>query len=173
MDFRRLRRRCEAILRDLHVPVPFDVRDFCAGLAEQRGRPILLSPITAGAGPHGLWMPSTSADHIFYHQATSLFHQEHIILHEVGHLLFGHQPDPVTDAELVRLLFPHVRPDIVQRVLQRIGYSTEEECEAEMLASLIRPPTTDIRSANTPPTDAEVAGLLGRLETSLEEGTGG
>ena len=65
-------------------------------------------------------------------------HREHIILHELGHLLCEHQPTEVIDQEVVAQLFPHLNPAVVQRVLGRTTYTAIEEQEAEMLASLVR-----------------------------------
>lgn len=172
MDLTALRKRCEGRLKELalDLPTPFDVRAFCRALVMRRGRPIELLPIVGTRGPCGLWIASDEADYIFYEQQTSRLHQEHIILHEVCHVLCGHQPTPVSHADLSRL-FPDMHPDTVQRLLQRGGYSTEEEREAELLASLILEQTARRlpRAVSIP--DGETAGLLGRLEASLEDDT--
>jgi hypothetical protein len=77
-------------------------------------------------------------DYVFYEHETSQLHREHIILHELGHLLCEHQPTEVIDAEVVAQLFPHLNPAVVHRVLGRTTYTAVEEQEAEMLASLVR-----------------------------------
>lgn len=163
-----MRRRCEARLRELELPTPFEARTFCSVLAERRGRPILLRPIATRSGPWGVWVAAPSADIIFYERDTSPLHQAHIILHEVSHLLCGHQPVPVADAELTRLLFPDLCPETVQRVLHRSSYSGDEEQEAELLASLI---LERAGSGSVPmvTADAEVLQLLGRLASTLEQ----
>jgi len=59
-----LRRRCQRRLRDLPIPDPFDLDEFCRRLGEQRGRPLTLhqmlalgpdspSGVVGGNGPHG------------------------------------------------------------------------------------------------------------------------
>jgi hypothetical protein len=168
MELKELRRRCEARLRELDLPMPFDVRTFCAVLAAKRGRPIQLRPIATRSGPWGLWVAGPSADIIFYEQETSPLHQEHIILHEASHVLCAHRPVPVADAELMQLLFPDLCPETVQRVLQRASYSGEEEQEAELLASLIleRVGSTSAPMATDDPNEVQ---LLGRLAASLEQ----
>lgn len=168
MRLKQLRQRCEARLRTLDVPAPFDARSFCGALAAQRGRPILLQPIAGGVGPFGLWVAGPSTDFIFYQQETSPLHREHIILHEVCHLLCDHHPAPVSRTDFVHLLLPDLAPETVRRVLQRGGYSSEEEQEAELLASLI------LEHAGTPAhdqagADSEAVRLLKRLKASLEE----
>ena len=169
MDLRTLRKRCEARLRQLDLPNPFDVQSFCERLAARRGRPILLYPARSESGPYGLWVAGPSLDVVFYEEETSALHQDHIILHELCHILCGHQPVPLSDAELARLLCPHLDPATVQQVLNRASYSTDEEREAELLASLILrqtvggPPRPETRLL-----DIETVGVLRRLEASLE-----
>ena len=49
------RGRHAAIVRDLQMPVPFDLGQFVAGLERQRSIPIRLRPFSSGAGcPCGL-----------------------------------------------------------------------------------------------------------------------
>jgi hypothetical protein len=169
MDLQMLRKRCVARLRQLDLPIPFDVQSFCERLATRRGRPILLYPARSESGPFGLWVAGPSRDVVFYEEGTSPLHQDHIILHELCHLVCGHQPVPLSEAELARLLCPHLDPAAVQQVLRRASYSTDEECEAELLASLILrqtaggPPRPEAR-----PLDSETVGVLRRLEASLE-----
>lgn len=167
MDLKHLRRQCEARLQALNLPVSLDARSLGDALAACRGRPLVLQPVANGAGPHGVWVSGPTVDVIFYEQETSPMHQEHIILHELCHLLCDHRPTPVSDPDYARLLFPDLHPETVQHLLQRAGYSTEEEREAELLASLILE-----RSVGTPPIgpaipDAE-AELVVRLEAALE-----
>ncbi|MFD9698258.1 hypothetical protein [Lentzea sp. NPDC059081] len=133
LSLRRLRRRCAARVRELPMPDPFDVRALCDLVAGQRGRPIELVPITERQGVLGLWVATDDSDLIFYEEATTLPHQDHIILHELCHLLCDHYAAPLPGAELM----PHLDPEMVRSVLGRTGYSAVEEQEAELLASLI------------------------------------
>ena len=167
MDFKHLRRRCEARLKELDVPVPFDAPAFCDELARRRGRPIVLQPAVCGKGFYGLWVATPDADVIFYEQETSALHQEHILVHEVCHLLCGHEPLHVADSTALLALVPELRTAAVQHMLQRAGYSTEEEQEAELLASLI----LERQAACAPerPAGPAAAALNRRLETSLAE----
>ncbi|XVU20934.1 hypothetical protein ACQPZJ_27090 [Actinoplanes sp. CA-054009] len=142
-----LRRRCESRLRGVRVPDPFDLDTFCAEVAERRGRPLIRRPVpglSAGA-PCGLWIGTPDADHVFYDPGTSPLHAEHIVLHELAHILSGHSG---ADGSLARL-FPDLDPVTVGRVLGRAAYSDAQEREAEMMASLIRgrspkPPRTTL-----------------------------
>ena len=137
MDLRAVRRRCESTLRDVSVPSPFDVRAFTATVSSRRGRPIHLLPKSARLGPCGVWLAMPSADYVFFENATSPLHREHIILHELGHLLRNHAPTEVIDDRALRLLLPTLDVDVVRRVMGRTNYTAIEEQEAEMIASLV------------------------------------
>jgi hypothetical protein len=131
-----LRRQCERRLRGIRIPTPFTLDAFCAEVSARRGRPLIRRPVpglSAGA-PCGLWIGTDRADHVFYDPGTSPLHAEHIVLHELAHILSGHAG---ADGALGRL-FPDLDPATVSRVLGRVSYSTAQEREAEMMASLIR-----------------------------------
>jgi hypothetical protein len=138
VSFRRLRRRCEAIASALPLPVPFDVRELCRLVAAERGKPILLVPAAGAAKVMGLWVATASADMILYEETTTPPHQEHIILHELSHLLCRHHRGVLPYTGHMRELLPNLDPAMVRRVLGRSEYSVDEEREAELLACLIK-----------------------------------
>jgi hypothetical protein len=74
---------------------------------------------------------------VFYEPQTSALHQQHIILHELGHLLHDHEPSERVDDEVLAELFPTLDANMVRRVLGRTSYTAVEEQEAEMIASLL------------------------------------
>jgi hypothetical protein len=160
---RQLHRRFAALLRDLPMPVPFDARALCEQVAVRRGRPIRLTPVARLTGVCGLWVATETTDLIFYEQETTHPHQEHIILHELSHLLCNHYPASLPLAEQAQSLLPDLDPEMVQRVLGRAGYSSAEEREAEMLASLIRHRARLIHPGST---------LTDRLQAALDSGHG-
>jgi hypothetical protein len=131
-----LRRQCERRLRDIRIPQPFDLDAFCFEVATNRGRPVIRRPVPglSAEAPCGLWIGTRTADHVFYDPGTSPLHAEHIVLHEVAHILSGHEGSGGAHARL----FPDLDPATVRRVLGRAGYTSAQEREAEMMASLIR-----------------------------------
>ncbi|WP_354380854.1 hypothetical protein [Streptomyces sp. PvR034] len=136
----------------MDLPHPFSLDALCERIAEQRGRPIRLHPLpkeAAESGVCGLWVGTTSIDYVFYEAQTSPLHREHIVLHELGHILFGHNS---LEGEESGAHAPVI--------LGRTNYTNRQEQEAEMLASLIR------TSAGLPPVD-EAAGTLARLESAM------
>jgi hypothetical protein len=136
MRHRQVRRQCEALVATLEIPDPFDLDAFCSQLGDEQGRPIqqLAMPLPA-AGPCGLLLSTDDVDVVIFEQHTTLWHQRHIVLHELGHILWGHarEMSPATS----RKLLPHLDPDMVRRMLGRTNYSELEEHQAEMVASLI------------------------------------
>ncbi|MFJ4776995.1 hypothetical protein [Streptomyces sp. NPDC088762] len=155
-----LRKRCENILGQLDLTRPFSLDALCSRIAEQRGRPIRLHPLpkeAAESGVCGLWVGTATVDYVFYEAQTTPLHREHIVLHELGHILFGHHSLEGEEAD-----------GAAPTVLGRTNYTTTQEQEAEMLASMIR-----IRTANSGPhTAAPARGTLARLESAMGYGRG-
>lgn len=134
---RKLRRRCAAVLRELPLPAAFDVRTLCAELGARRGRPIRLLPVAGLFDVCGLWIATDRTDLIAYEANTTAPHQDHIVLHELGHVLCDHFPATLSPAEQARILLPDLDPELVNRVLGRAGYTSVEEREAEFIATLL------------------------------------
>lgn len=201
--YTQLHRRCQAVLDQLTLPRPFSIDALCRELSRTRGRPLHLHALpdqAAGGNICGLWLATPTDDHIFYEQRTTQIHQEHIILHEIGHMLFDHHgirptapppgvptstgstraptaagarsatpeaeesaPAATTAGENsgVQALLPDLSPQLIQRLLGRASYTTRQEQEAEMLATLLR-----IRASTLPETGTP-QGVLGRLGAAL------
>jgi hypothetical protein len=168
MDLPSLRQRCRERLRGLPVPRPFDVRTLCERVADGRGRPIhLMAVAMPAAGPCGLWISGERQDHIVYERSTSPMHQEHIIVHELAHLVLGHEGGAGLSSEHLGRLFPRLDPAMVRRALGRAAYSTDEEREAEMLASLLLEQADRCPPRRARATDPGSAAIAARLESSL------
>jgi Zn-dependent peptidase ImmA (M78 family) len=87
-------------------------------------------------GPFGAWLAAKDADYILYQQETSKAHQDHIIVHELSHMLAEHASDEGDDDLLVSL-YPDLAPDAVRQALRRPGYGDQHEREAETVATII------------------------------------
>ncbi|HWH01081.1 MAG TPA: hypothetical protein VNV66_17610, partial [Pilimelia sp.] len=136
----RLRRRMQRRARELgvRIPAPFSAERFCRDLGAARGRPIHLIPwdTTTATVPCGLWISTDRADYIVYERAAAAILREHIILHELGHLLLGHTGAP--NLPDVTASFELLDAAVVERVLGRTGaYDAREEREAEVFASVV------------------------------------
>jgi hypothetical protein len=163
-----LRRRGAARLRGIRIPVPFDVEAFTHELAAHRGRAIVLRPWSNPVGLMGFWVPDPAADLIVYEQETSPMHREHIILHELSHLLCGHQPPVLTDRELAASL-PRLGISTIRRAMRRAAYSSVEDREAEVLASLILERARKVGCTPPVSSDRRQHGAVGRLARIMEE----
>jgi hypothetical protein len=167
-DFRSLRRRCEARLRKLELPDPFDLPALCAAIGAKRRRPIHPIAVAGKMGACGLWVSEKDADYVFYEEETSPLHRLHIILHELSHIIFEHRPVPLGDACVDSAVFPSLHPETVQALLQRAAYSTDEEREAELLATLLLTRIARDASGLSASDDTRARQLRRRLVNSLE-----
>ncbi len=121
-----------------------------------------------GISPCGVWLALSDADYIFYEDGTTRLHREHIVLHELGHVLSDHVPTDLLDEEVITALMPDLDLRMVQRVLGRTSYSAVEEQEAEMLASLVLENARRATVARARTAAPEVANVLDRLESTLK-----
>jgi hypothetical protein len=134
---RELRRWCRRELRALDITPPLRVDELCDRLGERRGRPIrLVSFPLPVPGPFGVWLATDNADYIVFQSQTTRVHQDHIVLHEIGHMLAGHQADH-GDPGLWTAALPDLSPDLVRRALGRNSYDARHEREAELIATII------------------------------------
>ena len=137
---RELRRRCERIVEGLDMPDPFDLEVLCRTVAEARGRPlrVLIWPAGGGSGsPCGMWVALADEDVIVIDRRTSWLHQQHIGLHEIGHIVAGHNAGQGLEHDSVLRLLPDLDPAMVRRVLGRASYASPQEREAETIALLL------------------------------------
>lgn len=144
---RRLRRPIAGIsevIDGLDLPSPWDLHEFLHRWDAERGRTTLLLPLHARTGmPSGLLFspPGGLTDYI-WHVDTSPLHRDHIVMHEVGHLLFGHAPnyesEPEVLAQIMAATMQHLGTDIARLMLgARTGFVSHDEQEAERFAGLV------------------------------------
>ncbi|MGA5227103.1 MULTISPECIES: regulator component [Streptomyces] len=140
-EYLRLQRRCRKILDNLHAPQTNSFEAICQWVEERRGRPLILRELPdqiAATGVCGLWLGIDEADLVFYQAHTVPFHQQHIILHELGHILCDHHRAPNSvAADQLSGLFNGLQPQLIKRLMTRTRYTAIEEQEAEMIASLL------------------------------------
>lgn len=140
MHYKELQRRCRERLASVPIPNPFDLPALLDGLARQRRKTITLFPLPAATSanlPCGIWLSTDHADYVFVDANTTPLHRDHIVCHEIGHIICNHGGNSVLSPELAAALLPSLNPSMVTRVLGRGGYSDADEQEAEMIATLI------------------------------------
>ncbi|MFI9648070.1 ParH-like protein [Streptomyces sp. NPDC052040] len=144
--FRRLHRTAEELLDRLDLPTGSGISTLIDQQSRRRDRLIHVMPMVLGADePCGIWLATDTVDIIVVEADTTPFHQDHIIAHELAHMLCAHSDPLKPEPESMALLFPHLDVQRVIEILGRTAYSTEDEQAAEMVGSLIlervtRPP---------------------------------
>lgn len=145
-------------LRDLGIHPPLDVEELCKALSRRRGRPLYLreAPLPK-PGPTGMWVEYDDYDVILYQQETTRLHQDHIKLHEIGHILVAEAegaeqapaeaaeqtpaPDPEEESAVLvegwAAMLPVFDPKTIKRVARRCSYDDGEECSVELAATII------------------------------------
>ncbi|MEU8774883.1 toxin [Streptomyces sp. NPDC048606] len=174
---KKLRKAGAQRIAALDLPEVTDLAELCRHLGEVRGRPIILVPMQMPSShPCGMWVAARDEDLIFYDANTTSAHQEHIILHELGHIICCHRGAGGLDEATARLLFPNLDPDIVRDMLLRATYDDVQEQEAEIIAYLLsqavghpepepdEPPAAPKDGAGG---DAGKNALLSRIERTL------
>lgn len=157
------------MLRELDIRPPLDVRQLCRRFGEARGRPIrLLSHPIPVPGPFGVWIATDTEDYILYQTETTKAHQDHIVLHELGHILAGHESDEQDD-DLLRGLYPDLAPEVVRRALRRTAYDNDHELEAEMVATIILDWASVLDPVAAQPSDGRA---VRRIESALGDRMG-
>lgn len=134
-----LRKSCEEHINRLSLPHRFTTRTLRDAIAELRGKPILLKPLnTVGVSnpPCGVRLETPQTDLVFYETGTSVHHQRHILTHELMHIFRDHPGSLEVDTPTAHAL--GVNPTLVLRMSGRTRYSTVEEREAEILATVVR-----------------------------------
>lgn len=134
----QLKQQCSSLARSLNLPPAWSVTDLADRLSTLRDRPVhidFLPRSRQGEAPCGLWVSTDTDDYIYARQGTSDLHHKHFVLHEVGHMICGHQGlDPALG---LASMVPHLNPELIRRALGRTTYSDPQEQEAEAFADLL------------------------------------
>ncbi|WP_143664395.1 hypothetical protein [Streptomyces sp. NRRL B-24572] len=131
------------------------------GFVETRiGQPIHIAPHERADGtlPCGMVITSGGANYIGYDPETSHAHQDHIIAHELAHLLKGHRGALLVESFDVDLL----DDDLLATVLGRTHYDQDSEREAEVIGSLLQAHVITSRPASRSESADRIARTLMR-----------
>jgi hypothetical protein len=143
MKSKQLRALSDELIRDLGLDKSATVETVCQRLcqvmAERLGRPITLRFDDLGAtGVSGLWAATADGVQVIIVTTTrSWMHRLLILLHEVAHMLCGHEPSRLDTAEGQRLLFPDLSPQMLNILAGRTDLSQAEEREADQVAGAL------------------------------------
>ncbi|MFF3916369.1 regulator component [Streptomyces sp. NPDC001852] len=158
-DYALLSRRCQSILDALDAPKVYSFEAICRWVEELRERPLILRELpsqAAVAGACGLWIGTDDADYVFHEVRTARIHQDHIVLHELAHIICDHNRVE-SNGNVFGEMLSDLQPHMIKRLMGRTSYTTNEEQEAEMIASLLQSTGKPVRPR----------GPLGRLGAFL------
>lgn len=135
MDQHELRRLCRGVLENFGISPPVDAQVLCERLSRARGREIrLIARDLPCSATFGALVPMPTRDLIICPQRIAHPYRQHIIFHEVMHLIRGHG-----SANGARKLFVCGRPpDNSPGVRHRQNlYDHWQEWEAEAGATIL------------------------------------
>ncbi|TEA03351.1 ImmA/IrrE family metallo-endopeptidase [Mycobacteroides salmoniphilum] len=148
-ELQAIHKQCTRKLADLGLDTLTTVEDIRARASELSERDIQLVPYAlSGSGVHGLLVRTDATDYVVYDSDTTTMHREHIILHELSHVMCGH-----TGANSRELA----------EILCRESYLDDQEVEAEMLASMMGQRVSPDSHRPTPVTNANLRRILASL----------
>ena len=120
----------------------FRLDEFTRWVADWRGRRIQFVPMNLPPGLFGAWIEGPKVDFIFYDDDPPQTHITHIILHELSHILLGHQTahvgNVISDYLQSNNSAAASAPEFVTGLLRTVQHNDEQEIEAETLSALIQ-----------------------------------
>jgi hypothetical protein len=171
VDWSGIRARCyervDDLLRHTGVPYPWDINQFLDRLERHRGRDIDLCAVVWSPGEScGAWQQHPDHDVIAYAEHTSGFHQDHIILHEIGHMISNHRGRCVLSKDEAHRIAPDLSAAALAHLLDPSGGQVEEH-EAETIAALIHQRTRIRPRLAFNAVSAAAAQRLARVERTI------
>ena len=159
--------RVRAVLASAPLPRPWSMNAWVDRLETWRGREIDLLPVEYRPGqPSGAWQARADYDLIAYTEHTSALHQDHIIAHELAHMLCAHTGTCLmSEAEAARLA-PELSPQMLSHLLTRVTTSSDEY-EAELIAVLLMSEATAEPPSVQPGASGRAADQAMRLASLL------
>lgn len=152
-----------------HPPACETIDEFLDGIGQARGRPITVvdAPMPTRK-VCGLWLGYDTADTIVISDQLTGVQRDHVIMHEVAHVVLDHEGvnEDLAGGILAGGLLTTLDPTAVRRVLGRSRrYSEDQERNAEMLGTFYQAGTRGLNRStwiNDSRSRAAAANLLGR-----------
>lgn len=108
----------------------FTIDHFIKHIEQITRRDIILQSYPLSSQISGIWVKAQTANYIIYNDNHHPTYQNHIILHEIAHIMLGHQPKPLIN----------VLPELMGVGLFRtylVDDQSVEEIEAETWVNLL------------------------------------
>ncbi|UQA97653.1 hypothetical protein [Streptomyces halobius] len=171
----RIRRRCKQLIRELELPASTDLRGMCDIVATRVGRPVHMVPMSLGGVVSGMTAATDDGYWVFFELKTSPWHQAHIVLHELSHLLLGHGQDPAITEDALRMWTPSVdaatamrRMGLTMGFARHHGYDNLAERETEVLGTLLMERVVPSAGEREFPLEGQAAELAAALGPALQ-----
>jgi hypothetical protein len=100
----------------------------------RRLRIVELSDVGEHEGLCALWLMRDEEDLVLHARTESALHRQQFVLHELAHMILGHDAAAVADPNTPDILLPDIPADTRRRLLRRQDLDTPEEVMAESLA---------------------------------------
>lgn len=158
----RRRANIRALVDGLVIPDPWDIELLYQRVAEARDRPIDVLPHDdMGEAVTGAVFRLASRDVVFYRASLSGWHREHVLCHELGHIIAGHLDGPEAyaggaDDDLLGAA--------AIMLARQCAYGETRERDAEKVAELI---LSRVRQNVAGATDTDLARTARRLGSAL------
>ncbi|MCL6299651.1 hypothetical protein ACFXN2_00875 [Streptomyces kronopolitis] len=171
----QIRRRCKQLIKELALPAAIDLRGMCDIVAARVARPVHLVPMSLGGVVSGMTAVTDDGYWVFYELKTSPWHQAHIVLHELSHLLLGHDQDPSVTEDALKLWTPSVdvatamrRMGLTMGFARHHGYDNLAERETEVLGTLLMEQVAPSAAERELPLEGQAAELAAALGPALQ-----
>lgn len=171
----QIRRRCKQLINELALPASTDLRGMCDIVARRVERPVHMVPMSLGGVVSGMTAATDDAYWVFFESKTSPWHQTHIVLHELSHLLLGHGQDPAVTEDAVRMWAPSVdaatamrRMGLTMGFARHHGYDNPAERETEVLGTLLMERVVPAPAEREVPLEGRAAELAAALGPALQ-----
>jgi hypothetical protein len=120
-------------VRELSIPVPFDLETFGSWMEQHSGHPARLIPVSMEPGAlSGLLLQRSDADYLYYEQQASRYHQSHIVLCLAARMLIGEVAGLSIDPQLV----PDLSQPLAQLMFRNLTNMLSPD-QADMFAFLV------------------------------------
>ena len=171
----QIRRRCKQLIKELELPAATDLRGMCDIVATRVERPVHMVPMSLGGVVSGMTAATDDAYWVFFELRTSPWHQAHIVLHELSHLLLGHGQDPAVTEDALRMWTPAVdvatamrRMGLTMGFARHHGYDKLAERETEVLGTLLMERVVPSAGERELPLEGQAAELAAALGPALQ-----
>jgi hypothetical protein len=138
MPLAEVRRVAADALDRLDLPTGLTLETLRTIIEDDRGKSIVIQPAASLGGDQvsGLWLSTPDTVLILHAETGSAIHSQQIILHELAHMILGHD-ELMQDGDFTASLLPDLSADLVTKALARCEHLDDIEVAAETLADML------------------------------------